>query len=189
MERRAAEIVLPHRRGLLAAQPGNELRHRGAAAPRRHFHRRAQDRRRIGQLADRLDIRMAGQHLLEQRRARARQADDEDRDILAVRRDIERTDETGIDRTLELGDFGGQLARIVAQAFGALAVAFGIVLERLAKLRAVVQRPRQREMQRGAVALVDGRPFLLLLPYFWSLPAASARRSLHRNPVAHLNSR
>ncbi len=152
---RAAKIVLSHRRGLLAAQPGDQLRHGGVAAARRQLHRRAQDRGRVSQLARRLDRGMAAEHLLEQRRARARQADHEDRRRLADRLAVERLDECRVDRALDLVDLLGQLAGVVAQAFRALAVGFGIVREGFGMLTAIVQRARQREVQRRAVAHVD----------------------------------
>src|SRR5690606_28722857 len=109
-----------------------------------------------GQLAGSLDLGMACEHLFEQGGAGTRKADDEDRNALVDRLGIERADERRMDGTLDLGDLGGELARIVAKAFGALAVALGIVLEGFAVAGPVVQGPGQGEVQRGAVALVDG---------------------------------
>src|SRR3546814_11732079 len=63
----AAQIILPHRRRLVGMQPGDELRHGDGAAPRRHFHRAAQDRRGIGKLAHRFDAGVAAEHLLDRK--------------------------------------------------------------------------------------------------------------------------
>src|SRR3546814_1350896 len=46
-------------------------------------------------------------------------------------------------------------AGIVTQAFGALAIGFTIMVERLGMKLAVVIGAREREMQRYAVALID----------------------------------
>ena len=59
---------------------------------------------------------------------------------------VERFDESLVDRAFDLADFGSQLARIVTQAFGSLAVAFGVMLERFAILPPIMERPRQREI-------------------------------------------
>src|SRR3546814_2099671 len=56
----------------------------------------------------------------------------------------------------QFGDFRGQLARVITDGLGALAIALGIMLESLGMLSAIVQRAGEGEMERGAVADVDG---------------------------------
>src|SRR3546814_3292134 len=52
----------------------------------------------------------------------------------------------------QFGDFRGQLARVITDGLGALAIALGIMLESLGMLSAIVQRAGEGEMERGAVA-------------------------------------
>ena len=115
------------------------------------------DRHQVGQFAGPFDEAVAGENLLDQRRARSRQTDDEDRigcRTAAARacRKEGRGEQGGLPPAL----IGG-VVRIVAERRVVGAIALGIGGEGGLVLALVLQRLAQREVEMDAL-LVVGRP-------------------------------
>src|SRR6185369_3686891 len=98
-----------------------------------------------------LDLRVARQDLLEQRRARARQANDENR--IGGTRTLPRArrEELRREQRLHAPHLLGIPIRVVTDTLASQAVAFFVVLERLRELPGILERLAEREMKVKAI--------------------------------------
>ena len=109
----------------------------------------------LGQLGRPLDRRVAGEDLLEQRRARPRHADDEDRVRRRTAAARARIEELAGEDGFQLLDALRVQVGVVAVARAVQRIAFCIVLEGLRVVARVLVRLAKGEVQVHAVRLVD----------------------------------
>src|SRR5579862_27226 len=151
----AREIVLadlPQARGL---DIGEQLGIAALRAVQRVAVEPARERGDVGQLHRAFHLGMAGQDLLDQRRARARHADDEDRIAGLASRAAPRREELRRERRARAAQVIAQRLRLIFHGFAAQRVGEAVLFEGFFVETFVLQRLAEREMEVEAVLVLD----------------------------------
>ena len=153
---RAIEIIAPQRRHRRRVERGERFEIARVGIARPGFGERPRQRRQIGQFRGTFDAAVAGEDLLDQRRSRSRQTDDEDRVGGAIAPAAPRGEEVGRQDAGGGGDMIAVAVGIPAHLGAAAGVGAGVMIEGGGMVGRVLQRLAEREMQVEAV--VVGQP-------------------------------